>query len=69
MPCLSLGQDNRVWSKKRTRRLYGTTFPEYAAIDNIGGEAICVASQNEFKIYYDSEGVVRTKAVVEENGG
>ncbi|KAG8191444.1 hypothetical protein JTE90_020696 [Oedothorax gibbosus] len=60
------GQDNQIWSKKRTRRLYGTTFPEYAAIDNIGGEAICVASQNEFQFYFDSEGIVHKKSAAEE---
>lgn len=63
-----LGQDNQIWSKKRTRRLYGTTFPEYAAIDNIGGGAICVASQNEYQFYFDSEGIVRKKIADAEKG-
>ncbi|PRD32175.1 UNVERIFIED_CONTAM: NudC domain-containing protein 1 [Trichonephila clavipes] len=53
------GQNNQIWTTKRTRKLVSSTFPEYAAIDSIG-DAVCVVSQNNFKCYFDSEGMVNS---------
>ncbi|GFV81731.1 nudC domain-containing protein 1 [Trichonephila clavipes] len=61
------GQNNQIWTTKRTRKLVSSTFPEYAAIDSIG-DAVCVVSQNNFKCYFDSEGMVNSNIDTIEKG-
>ncbi|CAL1279257.1 unnamed protein product [Larinioides sclopetarius] len=54
------GQNNQVWATKRIRRLASSSFPEYAAIDNVS-DAICIVSESDFQFYFDTEGLQNSK--------
>lgn len=54
----SCGQNIQCWITKRTRKLAGSSFPEYAAID-CNGDAVCIVAQNEFKFFFDSDGIIQ----------
>lgn len=57
---MSLGQNIQSWMTKRTRKLASTSFPDYAAID-CNGDAICIVSQNGFKFFFDSDGLIQNE--------
>lgn len=44
---------NASWSRERTRRLTGVRSPDYASIE-IGGRAVIVSAERQFKMVYDS---------------
>lgn len=60
-----LGQNIQSWTTKRIRKLGGSSFPEYAAVD-CSGDAVCIVSQNGFKFFFDSDGMIQNPKDVEE---
>lgn len=60
-----LGQNIQSWTTKRIRKLGSSSYPEYAAIDR-SGDAVCIVSQNGFKFFFDSDGMIQNPNDVEE---
>lgn len=50
---LTLAEDNKAWSLKRHRRLYGRKPFDYAAFDQ-SGDCLIVAAESDVEFVYDS---------------